>query len=41
VPPRPASITIDPARAIAGGFVIKYAEGSHVPVVLRGSVRAA
>jgi hypothetical protein len=33
---KPAKITIDPARAIAGGFVIKFAEGSHVRLGANG-----
>src|SRR5690349_10652034 len=30
VPEKPAQIDIDPARSIAGMFVIKFVEGSHV-----------
>lgn len=36
VPDKPKSVTLDPTRALAGVFVIKFAEGSHVRLTPRG-----
>jgi serine protease len=38
VPEKPAQIRIDPARSIAGMFVIKFVEGSHVRLSANGLI---